>query len=56
VFRLTAVEGLSGAEVARRVGMKVAVVFTVRSKVQRMVQDEVRKLETSGSGAPGGPP
>jgi RNA polymerase sigma-70 factor (ECF subfamily) len=45
VFRLTALEGLHGAEVAERLGMKVATVFTVRSKVQRMVQEEIRNLE-----------
>lgn len=45
VFRLLAVEGLSGAEVARRQAMKVATVYVVRSKVQKMLQDEIRKLE-----------
>src|SRR5262249_26839822 len=45
VFRLTALEGLRGAEVAERLGMKVATVFTVRSKVQTMVQEEIRNLE-----------
>ena len=44
-FRLTALEGLSGAEVAARLGMKVATVFTVKSKVQKLVQEEIRKLE-----------
>jgi RNA polymerase sigma-70 factor (ECF subfamily) len=44
-FRLMALEGLSGAEVAQRLGMKVATAFVVRSKVQQMIQDEVRKLE-----------
>jgi RNA polymerase sigma-70 factor (ECF subfamily) len=45
VFRLTALENLSGAEVADRLGMKVATVFTTRSKVQKQVQEEVRRLE-----------
>jgi RNA polymerase sigma factor (sigma-70 family) len=45
VFRLLALEGLSGAEVAGRVNMKVATVFVVRSKVQKLLQDEIRKLE-----------
>jgi RNA polymerase sigma-70 factor (ECF subfamily) len=44
-FLLTAVEGLSGAEVAGRLGMKVATVFKARSKVQMMLQDEVARLE-----------
>jgi RNA polymerase sigma factor (sigma-70 family) len=44
-FRLLAVEGRSGAEVAEQLGMKVATVFVARSKVQKMLQEEVRKLE-----------
>ena len=45
VFRLLALEGLSGAEVGERLAMKVATAFVVRSKVQRMIQEELRKLE-----------
>lgn len=44
-FRLTAVEGLSGAEVAGRLGIKVATVFKARSKVQKLLQEEVARLE-----------
>ena len=44
-FRLTAIERLSGAEAAERLGMKVATLFKAKSKVQKMLQDEVRKLE-----------
>jgi RNA polymerase sigma-70 factor (ECF subfamily) len=44
-FRLTAVEGLSGADVAARLGMKVASVYTAKNQVHKMVQDEARKLE-----------
>ncbi len=44
-FRLLALEGLSGAETAERLGMKVATVFVARSKVQKMLQEEIRKLE-----------
>jgi RNA polymerase sigma-70 factor (ECF subfamily) len=44
-FRLLALEGLSGAEAAGRLDMKVATVFVARSKVQKMVQEEVRRLE-----------
>jgi RNA polymerase sigma-70 factor (ECF subfamily) len=44
-FRLTALEGLSGAEAAQRLNMKVATVFTAKSKVQKMVQEEIRRLE-----------
>lgn len=44
-FRLLALEGSSGAEAAARLGMKVATVFVARAKVQRMIQEEVRKLD-----------
>jgi RNA polymerase sigma-70 factor (ECF subfamily) len=44
-FQLMALEGLSGAETAQRLGLKVATAFVIRSKVQRMIQDEIRKLE-----------
>jgi predicted DNA-binding protein (UPF0251 family) len=44
-FRLTAQEGLSGAEAAGRLGIKVATVFVARNKVQNMLRDEVRRLE-----------
>ncbi len=44
-FHLLAVEGRSGAEVASRLEMKVATVFVARSKVQRMLREEVRRLE-----------
>ena len=38
-------EGESGAEAAAALGMKVATVFVARSKVQKMLQEEIRKLE-----------
>lgn len=44
-FRLTALEGLSGAEAAARLQMKVGNVYVARSTVQRMLQEESRKLE-----------
>jgi RNA polymerase sigma-70 factor (ECF subfamily) len=44
-FCLTALEGQSGARVAEQLGMKVATVFKARSKVQQMLQDEIRQLE-----------
>jgi len=40
-FRLTALEGLSGADVAGRLNMKVAAVFKARSRVQQMLRDEL---------------
>ncbi len=44
-FRLTALEDLSGAEVAERLGLKVATVFKARSKVQKMLQEEIDRLD-----------
>ena len=44
-FRLTALEGLSGAEVAGRLGLKVATVYKAKSKVQQLLQEEVARLE-----------
>lgn len=50
-YRLTAVEGLSGAEAAARLGMKVAAVFVSRSHVMKHLQSEVRGLEFQQPGA-----
>ena len=44
-FRLVALEGLPAAEVAERVGIQVAMVYVAKSKVQRMLQEEIRELE-----------
>jgi RNA polymerase sigma factor (sigma-70 family) len=44
-FRRTALEGQSGAQVAEILHMKVATVFKARSKVQQMLQEEIRGLE-----------
>lgn len=44
-FRLLAQENWSGAQAARHLGMKVATVFVARSKVMRMLRDEVAKLD-----------
>jgi RNA polymerase sigma-70 factor (ECF subfamily) len=49
-FRLTAVEGLSGAEAAARLNMKEVSVFKARSNVQKMLQEIIRQME--GSAAP----
>ena len=52
-FRLAAIEGLAGAEVSERLGMKVATVFKAKSKVQRMLREEICRLE--GVDPSGGP-
>jgi RNA polymerase sigma-70 factor (ECF subfamily) len=43
-FRLLTFEGLSGAEVAPRVGMQVTMTYVARSKVQKMLREEIDKL------------
>jgi RNA polymerase sigma-70 factor (ECF subfamily) len=47
-FRLTALEGLSGAAAAA-LGMQVGTVFKAKSKVQRMLRDEIERLERDES-------
>jgi RNA polymerase sigma-70 factor (ECF subfamily) len=44
-FALTAIDGLSGAEAAAKLGMKVASVYVAKGRVQKMLQDEVRSLD-----------
>jgi RNA polymerase sigma-70 factor (ECF subfamily) len=44
-FRLLALEGVPVAEVAARVRLQVAMVYAVKSKVQKMLQEEIGKLE-----------
>jgi RNA polymerase sigma-70 factor (ECF subfamily) len=44
-FHLLAVEGLSGAEAAHRLGRTVAAVFKARTRVQGMLREEVARLE-----------
>jgi RNA polymerase sigma-70 factor (ECF subfamily) len=46
-FRLAAVEGVPVPEVAARVNMQVAMVYVAKSKVQKMLQEEIQKLETA---------
>lgn len=46
-FRLLAVDGCSGAEAAKKLHMKVATVFVAKSKVYRMIQEEMHRLEGS---------
>ncbi|HEV3263502.1 MAG TPA: sigma-70 family RNA polymerase sigma factor [Gemmataceae bacterium] len=44
-FRLLALENLPGTQVAAQLHMKVATVFVARSKVQKMIRQEISKLE-----------
>ena len=44
-FERTALQGQSGAETGQALGMKVATVFVAKSKVQKMLQEELNKLD-----------
>ena len=44
-FRLLTLEGLPVADVAARVRLQVAMVYVAKSKVQKMLQEEIGKLE-----------
>lgn len=44
-FEMLAKDGRSGAETGALLGMKVATVFVARSKVQRMLREEVARLD-----------
>jgi len=44
-FHLMAVEGMPVAEVAAKVHLQLAMVYVAKSKVQKMLQEEIGKLE-----------
>ena len=44
-FTLTALGGQSGADVAARLDIPVAMVYVARSRVQKMLKDEIEQLE-----------
>jgi RNA polymerase sigma-70 factor (ECF subfamily) len=44
-FRLTALEGLSGAEAAQRLGGEVGAIYVSKHRVEKMLREEVQKLE-----------
>jgi RNA polymerase sigma-70 factor (ECF subfamily) len=44
-FRLTAVEGLSGEEAARRTGLQVGQVYVAKHRVEKLLREEVQKLD-----------
>jgi RNA polymerase sigma factor (sigma-70 family) len=45
-FRLTALEGRTGAAVAAQLEMKVAHVYVAKSEIKNMIREEIRRLET----------
>jgi RNA polymerase sigma-70 factor (ECF subfamily) len=48
-FRLTALMSQSGTDTAAQLGMPVATVYTAKSKVQKLVREEIRRLEGVGA-------
>jgi RNA polymerase sigma factor (sigma-70 family) len=46
-FRLTALEGCSGAAAAAQLEMKITRVYVAKSEVKKMIREEIRKLEGS---------
>jgi RNA polymerase sigma-70 factor (ECF subfamily) len=44
-FQLMALQGLSGADVAATLEIPVGMVYVAKSRVQKMIQDEIRLLE-----------
>src|SRR5262249_3064359 len=45
-FRLVVLEGLPVTQVAARLNMQVATVYVTKSRVQKMLQEEIGKLDT----------
>lgn len=48
-YRLTAVEQRTPADAARQLGMPIAEVYVAKSRVLRMLREEVRKIDAEGS-------
>jgi RNA polymerase sigma-70 factor (ECF subfamily) len=46
-FQLAAIDGLPVDEVAAKVQMQVAMVYVAKSKVKKMLQEEIQKLEAN---------
>ena len=49
-FRLTALEGKSGAEAAALLHLQVGTVFKAKNKVQQMLREEIERLESEEAG------
>ena len=48
-YRLTELEGLSGAEAAARIGMQVAQVYVAKRRVQLLLREEGERLARAGT-------
>lgn len=55
-FRLLALEGRPGAEVAERLGMQINTAYVARKKVQRMIRDWIARIETEAGPTAEAPP
>ena len=44
-FKLTALESMSGADASRALGMLVSTVYSSKSKVQKLVREELQRLD-----------
>lgn len=51
-FRLMSFDGLSGKEVADRLEMKTGAVFVARSRIDRMLSEEVRRIDPEAARQP----
>ena len=47
IFRLTAMDGLPGAETGKRLGISAATVYMIKSRVQKLVRQEIHRLESA---------
>jgi RNA polymerase sigma-70 factor (ECF subfamily) len=47
-FQLTAIEGVSGADAAQRLRLSVASVYQAKSRIQKLLQEEVERLDNGG--------
>jgi RNA polymerase sigma-70 factor (ECF subfamily) len=54
-FRLTALDDVPAAEVAAQLSMKIANVYAARSNVQRLIREEMDKLDRGQDGDEPGP-
>jgi RNA polymerase sigma-70 factor (ECF subfamily) len=50
-FHLLALDGVPGQEIAARLNMPVGMVYVARSRVQKLIQEEIRQMD-GGAGAP----
>ena len=44
-FQLLALQGLPGADVAASLTIPIGMVYVAKSRVQKMIQDEIRQLD-----------